>query len=64
MQVECDQLNRVVFPALEDRLLERSTLGGTCIACFPPALVFHPRRGKRYKITAAAGDNKTGIEEM
>jgi RES domain len=39
-------------------------LAGTCIACFRPALVFHPRRGKRYKITAAAEDDKTEIREM
>jgi hypothetical protein len=27
--------------------------GGTCLACFRPALVFHPRRGKAFRITAA-----------
>lgn len=32
--------------------------GGTCIACFRPALVFHPRRAKFYSITVAAGDDK------
>jgi RES domain-containing protein len=30
--------------------------GGTCIACFRPALVFHPRRGRAYRITVAAQD--------
>jgi hypothetical protein len=29
--------------------------GGTCIACFRPALVFHPRRGGRYSIAVKAG---------
>jgi RES domain-containing protein len=32
--------------------------GGTCIACFRPALVFHPRRAKLYSIAVAAGDDK------
>jgi hypothetical protein len=26
----------------------------TCIACFRPALVFHPRRGQQYQITVDA----------
>ena len=29
--------------------------GGTCIVCFRPALIFHPRRGKRYRIAVTAG---------
>lgn len=32
--------------------------GGTCISCFRPALVFHPRRARHYSITVAAGDDK------
>ena len=28
--------------------------GGTCVACFRPALVFHPRRGRAYTISLAA----------
>ncbi len=28
---------------------------GTCVACFRPALVFHPRRGKEYQLTVEAG---------
>ncbi len=28
---------------------------GTCIVCFRPALIFHPRRGKRYRIAVSAG---------
>jgi RES domain-containing protein len=37
----------VVYPSVRHR-------GGTCIACFRPALVFHPRRGKAYRITVQA----------
>jgi hypothetical protein len=33
--------------------------GGTCIACFRPALIFHPRKAKRYRIAVTAG--KTGF---
>jgi hypothetical protein len=29
--------------------------GGTCVACFRPALVFYPRRGRKYVLTIAAG---------
>lgn len=29
--------------------------GGTCIACLRPALVFHPRRGRAYRISIQAG---------
>ena len=29
--------------------------GGTAIACFRPALVFHPRRGKQYRLALEAG---------
>lgn len=39
-------------------------LGGTCIACFRPALVFHPRRGKRYSIEVAAEEDEITIEEI
>jgi hypothetical protein len=28
---------------------------GSCIACFRPALVFHPRRGQKYRLTVQAG---------
>jgi hypothetical protein len=27
---------------------------GSCIACFRPALVFHPRRGQKYRVTVQA----------
>ena len=29
--------------------------GGTCIVCFRPALIFHPRRGRRYRISVTPG---------
>jgi hypothetical protein len=38
--------------------------GGTCIACFRPALVFHPPRTKLYSITVAAGDDKIESSEL
>ena len=38
--------------------------GGTCIACFRPALVFHPRRAKLYSIALAAGDDKVESSEL
>lgn len=37
--------------------------GGTCIACFRPALVFHPRRAKLYRITVASADDKIESSE-
>jgi hypothetical protein len=38
--------------------------GGTCIACFRPALVFHPRRAKLYSFTVAAVDEKIESSEL
>ena len=35
------------------RSVRRSS--GTCIACFRPALVFHPRRGQKYRLNVEAG---------
>jgi len=40
--------NGIVYPSVRNP-------GGTCIACFRPALVFHPRRGSRYHLTVEAG---------
>ena len=37
--------------------------GGTCIACFRPALVFHPRRGKGYVISVAAHEEQVKAAE-
>jgi hypothetical protein len=52
--------------ALADTLLHAGSNGivyqsvrnprGTCIACFRPALVFHPRRGEQYQLTVGAGN--------
>lgn len=39
----------IVYPSVRHR-------GGTCIACFRPALVFHPRRGRAYRIGVQAGE--------
>ena len=38
--------------------------GGTCMACFRPALVFHPRRAKLYSIAVAAEDDKVSSSEL
>jgi RES domain-containing protein len=38
--------------------------GGTCIACFRPALVFHPRRGKRYRVAVAAANDEVEAHEL
>jgi len=47
----------IVYPSLR-------RLGGTCIACFRPALVFHPRRAKFHSITVAAGVEKVESSEL
>ena len=47
----------IVYPSVR-------RLGGTCIACFRPALVFHPRRAKFHSITVAAGDEKVESSEL
>lgn len=39
----------IVYPSVRHR-------GGTCVACFRPALVFHPRRGKAYTLSVQAGE--------
>jgi hypothetical protein len=39
--------NGIVYPSVR-------RAGGTCIACFRPALVFHPRRGPQYRLTVEA----------
>ena len=35
--------------------------GGTCLACFRPALVFHPRRGERYSLTIGAATSENAV---
>jgi RES domain-containing protein len=39
--------NGIVYPSVRHP-------SGTCIACFRPALVFHPRRDREYRITLEA----------
>jgi RES domain-containing protein len=46
----------IVYPSVRHR-------GGTCIACFRPALVFHPRRGDGYRISVQADREEVGVEE-
>jgi RES domain-containing protein len=41
------QSNGVVYPSVRHA-------GGTCLACFRPALVYRPRRGARYEVRLAA----------
>jgi RES domain len=45
----------IVYPSVR-----RSS--GTCIACFRPALVFHPRRGHDYRITLQSGTDAMSYE--
>jgi hypothetical protein len=40
--------NGIVYPSVR-------SAGGTCIACFRPALVFHPRRAALYSLSVGAG---------
>ncbi|MEI9978462.1 MAG: RES family NAD+ phosphorylase [Edaphobacter sp.] len=40
--------NGIVYPSVRRH-------SGTCIACFRPALIFHPRRGQKYRLSVEAG---------
>jgi RES domain-containing protein len=46
----------VIYPSVRHQ-------GGTCIACFRPALVFHPRRAHAYRISVAAENEDVRSEE-
>ena len=46
-QLLAQQSNGIVYPSVRHK-------GGTCLACFRPALVYQPRRGKRYEIRLRA----------
>ena len=46
----------IVYPSVRRK-------GGTCIACFRPALVFHPRRGRAYGISVAAKEEEIQVQE-
>lgn len=48
-----EQSNGIVYPGVRRR-------GSTCLSCFRPALVYNPRRGKRFEITFTA--SKDGYE--
>ena len=37
---------------------------GTCIACFRPAIVFHPRRGQKYGLTMDASTDSIEAEAL
>jgi RES domain-containing protein len=45
----------IVYPSVRHR-------GGTCVACFRPALVFHPRRGRAYRLSAQSDDPRVSWE--
>jgi hypothetical protein len=49
--------NGIVYPSVRDA-------SGTCITCFRPALVFHPRRGGMYRITVQAGKNTLACQQV
>lgn len=49
--------NGIVYPSVRK-------CPGTCIACFRPALVFHPRRGQKYRLTIAAGTDTVESEVL
>jgi len=49
--------NGIVYPSVRRP-------SGTCIACFRPALVFHPRRDRRLRLTLAAGTETVACETI
>lgn len=49
--------NGIVYPSVRRP-------GGTCLACFRPALVFHPRRGNQFRLTLAAGRDTVACETI
>ena len=49
--------NGIVYPSVRHS-------AGTCIACFRPALVFHPRRGQEYRITLGAETHEISFEQI
>lgn len=50
-----ERSNGIVYPSVRRP-------SGTCIACFRPALVFHPRRGQQFQLTVAAGTDNIEFE--
>lgn len=49
--------NGVVYPSVRRP-------SGTCIVCFRPALVFHPRRGREYRITLEAAPDSVSYKAV
>ncbi|MGA7314448.1 MAG: RES family NAD+ phosphorylase [Silvibacterium sp.] len=47
--------NGIVYPSVRRN-------SGKCIACFRPALVFHPRRGQKYRLNIEAASNAVESE--
>ncbi len=47
--------NGIVYPSVRKK-------GGACIACFRPALIFHPRRGRGFRIKLDAATGKLSSE--
>jgi RES domain-containing protein len=47
----------VIYPSVRHQ-------GGTCIACFRPAMVFHPRRGHAYRISVTTQDQEVQFERI
>jgi RES domain len=49
--------NGIVYPSVRHP-------SGTCIACFRPALVFHPRRGRQLRLTLQAGTDTVDVTNL
>lgn len=49
--------NGIVYPSVRRH-------AGTCISCFRPALVFHPRRGQKYQLSVEAGTETIDFEVL
>jgi hypothetical protein len=49
--------NGIVYPSVRGH-------SGTCIACFRPALVYHPRRGQKYLLKVEVGTSTVESEVM
>jgi len=49
--------NGIVYPSVRQH-------SGTCIACFRPALVFHPRRSQKYRLSVESGTDAVESEVL
>ena len=49
--------NGIVYPSVRRH-------SETCIACFRPALVFHPRRGRKYRLSVGVGTDAVESEVL